>query len=239
MEFVRLGLGESLHDYVQTWELQREIHSEVVAGTRDDTVLLLEHSDVLTAGRRTNRADRPTDGTPVVDVDRGGKITWHGPGQLVVYPILRLAEPIDVLAYVHALEEAVMRLAAEYGVATRRVDGRSGVWVPGAPDRKLASIGVRVAKNVTMHGIAVNANPDLGSFSGFVPCGIPDVGVTSLSAETDSQVLPAMIADSLTGHLTAALSSLLAAAAEPRQPGRQQDHVDISVPQAIPVATSA
>lgn len=236
MEFVRLGLGESLQDYVQTWELQRQIHADVVAGARRDTVLLLEHSDVLTAGRRTNRADRPTDGTAVVDVDRGGKITWHGPGQLVVYPILKLADPIDVLAYVHALEEAVMRLAEDHGVTTARVEGRSGVWVPGIPDRKLAAIGVRVARQVTMHGIAINAAPDLTSFASFVPCGIPDAGVTSLSVETDSQVLPAAIADPLTQHLAATLDPLLAAS---RHSGRQIHHVGTPVPAPVSAATSA
>jgi lipoyl(octanoyl) transferase len=155
-----------------------------------DTLLLLEHPSVYTAGRRTEPHERPFDGTPVVDVDRGGKITWHGPGQLVGYPIVALPDPVDVVAYVRRLEEALIGVCAGFGLATGRVEGRSGVWVaadaPGQgfrPERKVAAIGVRVARGVTMHGFALNCDPDLGAFGAIVPCGIPDAGVTSLSAE--------------------------------------------------------
>lgn len=234
MEFVRLGLGHELRDYVDTWELQRKIHADVVAGIRPNTVLLLEHTDVLTAGRRTNLRDRPVDGTPVVDVDRGGKITWHGPGQLVIYPIVALAEPIDVVRYVRGLEEAVLGLAGELDVATIRVPERSGVWVAGTPNRKIAAIGVRVAKGVTMHGVAVNVNPALESFSNFTPCGIPDVGVTSLLAETGRALTPIDIADGMQAHLTRALEPLLA-----RDRERHEDHVSPTALHAQPTRSPA
>ncbi len=212
MEFIRLGLGERRCNYEQTWQLQQRLHAEVVAGSRGDTVLLLEHDDVITAGRRTNRADRPADGTNVIDVDRGGKLTWHGPGQLVVYPILRLAQPVDVIAYVRALEEAVIRLAHAHLLATTRIEGHRGVWVPGVPNRKLAAIGVRVAKGVTMHGIAINVRPDLQKFSSFVPCGIADAAVTSLNYETGTDATLVQIADELTDYLHQTLSPLRAQA---------------------------
>jgi lipoyl(octanoyl) transferase len=177
-------------DYLEVWQTQRELHAEVAAGHRPDTLILLEHSSVYTAGKRTEPHERPTDGTPVVDVDRGGKITWHGPGQLVGYPIIALPDPVDVVAYVRRLEEALIEVCAGFGLATGRVEGRSGVWVaadaPGSgsrPERKVAAIGVRVARGVTMHGFALNCDPDLGAFGAIVPCGIPDAGVTSLSAE--------------------------------------------------------
>lgn len=211
MEFVDLGVGRHLRDYTEIWDLQREVHTAVAAGERPDTALLVEHPSVYTAGRRTNRADRPQDGTPVVDVDRGGKITWHGPGQLVVYPIVRLAEPIDVVAYVRALEDALIGLCADHGLETIRVEGRTGVWLPGTPQRKIAAIGVRVARGVTMHGVAINANPDLTAFGAIVPCGIPDADVTSLSAETGRDVQPADVVDGASTHLVRALTPLLAA----------------------------
>jgi lipoyl(octanoyl) transferase len=176
--------------YEEAWAQQRELHAQRVAGEVPDTLLLLEHLSVYTAGRRTEPHERPFDGTPVVDVDRGGKITWHGPGQLVGYPIVALPDPVDVVAYVRRLEEALIEVCAGFGLSTGRVEGRSGVWVaadaPGQgfrPDRKVAAIGVRVARGVTMHGFALNCDPDLGAFSAIVPCGIPDAGVTSLSAE--------------------------------------------------------
>jgi lipoyl(octanoyl) transferase len=178
-------------DYEQAWALQRAVHARVVAGESPDTVLLLEHPPVYTAGRRTSRHERPVDGTPVVDVDRGGRITWHGPGQLVGYPIVRLAEPIDVVSYVRRLEEAIIGVCAAFGLATIRVDGRTGVWLPaggGRRERKIAAIGVRVARGVTMHGFALNADPDLAWFSRIVPCGIDDADVTSLSAELGRDV---------------------------------------------------
>jgi lipoyl(octanoyl) transferase len=175
-----------LLDYRDAWQRQRDLHEARVAGLGPDTVLLLEHPPVYTAGKRTAPDERPVDGTPVIDVDRGGKITWHGPGQLVGYPILRLAEPIDVVAYVRTLEQVLIDACAELGVATERVEGRSGVWRPAdgsRPARKVAAIGVRVARGVTLHGFALNVDPDLGWFDRIVPCGIRDAGVSSLSAE--------------------------------------------------------
>jgi lipoyl(octanoyl) transferase len=178
--------------YEEAWARQRALHADRVAGEGPDTLLLLEHPSVYTAGRRTEPHERPMDGTPVIDVDRGGKITWHGPGQLVGYPIVALPDPVDVVAHVRRLEEALIEVCAGFGLATGRVEGRSGVWVaadepgPGSrfrPERKVAAIGVRVARGVTMHGFALNCDPDLGAFGTIVPCGIPDAGVTSLSAE--------------------------------------------------------
>ena len=185
-------------EYREIWDLQRRLHDEVVAGERTDALVLVEHESVYTAGKRTASWDRPVDGTPVVDVDRGGKITWHGPGQLVGYPILRLAEPVDVVRYVRCLEQAIIDTCAALGVETQRVDGRSGVWLPtsdGRRERKICAIGVRVAKGVTMHGFALNCDPDLAEFNRIVPCGISDADVTSLSAElgrdvTIDEVLP-------------------------------------------------
>ncbi|WP_149202890.1 lipoyl(octanoyl) transferase LipB [Actinotalea subterranea] len=240
MDVVRLGLGEHLVEYTQAWALQREIHADVAEGTRPDTLVLVEHEDVYTAGRRTATWDRPLDGTPVVDVDRGGKITWHGPGQLVAYPIVRLAEPVDVVAYVRTLEQAVMDTCAAVGLTTTRVEGRSGVWLPAddatAPDaggprtsaparaprreRKVAAIGVRVARGVTMHGLALNCTPDLGAFGRIVPCGIADADVTSLSAELARDVTIAEVEPLLTGHLGSALAPLLAASHQGEVVGR-------------------
>ncbi|MCX5066497.1 lipoyl(octanoyl) transferase LipB [Micromonospora lupini] len=179
---VRAGLL----DYQAAWDEQRRLHESVVAGERGDTVLLLEHPSVYTAGKRTEPWDRPMDGTPVVDVDRGGKITWHGPGQLVGYPILRLPDPVDVVAYVRRTEELLIDVCAEFGLAAGRVEGRSGVWVPAddrGPARKVAAIGIRVARGVTLHGFSINCDCDLTYFDRIVPCGIRDAGVTSLTAE--------------------------------------------------------
>ncbi|MFB9359034.1 lipoyl(octanoyl) transferase LipB [Actinoplanes nipponensis] len=179
-------LRPGLVDYREAWETQRRLHDAVVAGTQPDTILLLEHPSVFTAGKRTEPMDRPLDGTPVVDVDRGGKITWHGPGQLVGYPIVKLPDPIDVVAYVRRVEQLLIDVCAEFGVATGRVEGRSGAWVRAderGPDRKIAAIGIRVARGVTQHGFAINGDCDLANFDRFVPCGIRDAGVTSLSAE--------------------------------------------------------
>lgn len=172
-------------DYRVAWQQQRDLADARVAGG-SDTLLLLEHPAVYTAGRRTEPHERPVDGTPVVDTDRGGKITWHGPGQLVGYPIIGLVEPLDVVNYVRRLEEALLKVCADLGVDAVRVPGRSGVWVPGTdgrPDRKLAAIGVRVSRATTMHGFALNCDCDLDAFGAIVPCGISDAGVTSLSAE--------------------------------------------------------
>ncbi|MGB3473758.1 MAG: lipoyl(octanoyl) transferase LipB [Mycobacterium sp.] len=172
-------------DYDTAWQLQREL-AEARAAGGPDTMLLLEHPPVYTAGRRTEPQERPMDGTPVVDTDRGGKVTWHGPGQLVGYPVIGLAEPLDVVNYVRRLEESLIEVCNTLGLNTVRVDGRSGVWLPpggGRPARKIAAIGVRVARATTLHGFALNCDCDLNAFSSIVPCGITDAGVTSLSAE--------------------------------------------------------
>jgi lipoyl(octanoyl) transferase len=192
--FERVGFGENRVEYEHAWAMQRDLHGRVVAGEAPDTVLLLEHPPVYTAGRRTHPADRPFDGTPVIDVDRGGRITWHGPGQIVGYPIVKLASPVDVVAYVRRLEEALIRVCDDLGVLAGRVEGRSGVWIAadeqpgGRRERKVGAIGVRVAQGVTMHGFALNCDPDLSWFSRIVPCGIPDADVTSLSAELSRDV---------------------------------------------------
>ena len=183
--------------YEWAWAEQRRVHESVVDGTARDTVLLLEHEPVYTAGRRTASWERPTDGSLVVDVDRGGRITWHGPGQLVGYPIVRLPEPFDVIAYVRRVEQVLIDVCAELGLATTRVDGRSGVWVLAddkGPDRKVAAIGVRVARGVTMHGFALNCDCDLAWYDRIVACGIEDASVTSLSAELGR---PVTVADAL------------------------------------------
>ncbi len=200
-------------DYENAWARQRELHEQRVAGIAPDTMLLLEHPSVYTAGRRTSVHERPQDGTPVVDVDRGGKITWHGPGQLVGYPIIALPDPVDVVAYVRRLEEALIEVCAGFGLATGRVEGRSGVWVaadaPGEgirPERKVAAIGVRVARGVTMHGFALNCDPDLAAFGAIVPCGIPDAGVTSLSAELGRDVSIADAIDPVEAAMVRVLS---------------------------------
>ena len=190
-----LGVERAWLDYEQVWQQQREIHADVVAGRRPDTIMLLEHSSIFTAGTRTQHGDLPVDGSKVVDVDRGGRITWHGPGQLVVYPIVRLAEPMNVVGFVRELESVIMAALADLGLVTERVEGRSGVWVQGT--RKVAAIGVRVAKGVTMHGLAVNADCDLSVYQRIVPCGIADAGVTSVSAELSRHVGTRTVADAL------------------------------------------
>ncbi|AFM17969.1 lipoate-protein ligase B [Mycolicibacterium chubuense NBB4] len=177
-------------DYQQAWDLQRELADARAAGG-PDTLLLLQHPPVYTAGRRTLPEERPVDGTPVVETDRGGKITWHGPGQLVGYPIIGLAEPLDVVNFVRRLEESLITVCAGLGLQTGRVEGRSGVWVPASEDRparKVAAIGIRVARSTTLHGFALNCDCDLGAFGSIVPCGIADAGVTSLTAELGRQV---------------------------------------------------
>lgn len=184
-------LGPDPQDYHATWELQRHMHAEVVAGERPDTLLLLEHSPVYTAGRRTEPADLPIGGTPVVDVDRGGRITWHGPGQLVGYPIIRLPEPLAVVDHVRRLEHLLMAACTDLGVGTIQVPGRSGVWVDAddrGPQRKIAAIGVRVSQGVTLHGFALNCDNSLAAFDAMVPCGISDAGVTTLTVERDAPV---------------------------------------------------
>ncbi|BCQ08694.1 octanoyltransferase [Mycobacterium heckeshornense] len=177
-------------DYLTAWQLQRDLADTRVAGGTD-TLLLLEHPSVYTAGRRTLPHERPVDGTPVIDTDRGGKITWHGPGQLVGYPIIGLAEPLDVINYVRRLEESLIKVCTDLGLTVDRVDGRSGVWVPARGGRgagKIAAIGVRVSRATTLHGFALNCDCDLSAFTKIVPCGITDAGVTSITAELGRRV---------------------------------------------------
>ncbi|MDN5892910.1 MAG: lipoyl(octanoyl) transferase LipB, partial [Nocardioides sp.] len=187
LEFRVAGLGENAVDYLSAWDLQRDVHAGVVAGD-PDTVLYLEHPPVFTAGKRTDPHERPLDpgGADVIDVDRGGKITFHGPGQLVGYPIVRLPGHVKVVDYVRRVEEALIRVCADFGVETARVPGRSGAWLradDNGPERKIGAIGLRVSKGVTMHGFALNCDVDLAWYDRFVPCGISDAGVTSLSGE--------------------------------------------------------
>ncbi|GGX16824.1 lipoyl(octanoyl) transferase LipB [Streptomyces noursei] len=249
LRFVHLGFGTDAVEYEAAWAEQRRVHSARFADEIPDTCLLLEHQAVYTAGRRTSDDERPLDGTPVVDVDRGGKITWHGPGQLVGYPIQKLPRPVDVVAHVRRLEDALIRVCAEFGVEGTRVEGRSGVWVLGDPvdqrpalgglqldfdpratdelfdprlngpeyapsnagqrgeDRKLAAIGIRVAKGVTMHGFALNVNPDTTSFDKIVPCGIRDAGVASLSGELGREVTIAEVLPVVEKHLRGVLEN--------------------------------
>jgi lipoyl(octanoyl) transferase len=206
----RLGFGSDAVDYQSAWDLQRTVHAGVVDGTRPDTVLLLEHASVYTAGRRTEPLERPFDGTPVIDVDRGGKITWHGPGQLVGYPIVRLPAPLDVVAHVRRIERMLIEVCTEFGVAATQVAGRSGVWVPAddrGPDRKVAAIGIRVTQGVTMHGFALNCDCDLGWFDRIVPCGIRDAEVTSLTRETGREVAVAEVLPVVERHLRLLLTA--------------------------------
>jgi len=199
-----VGFGDAAVEYLDGWNLQRELHAEVVAGRAPDTVLLLEHQSVYTAGRRTEPHERPFDGTPVVDVDRGGKITWHGPGQIVGYPILTLPTPVDVIAHVRRIETMLINVCADLGVTTDRVKGRSGVWVAAderGPERKVAAIGIRVAEGVTMHGFALNCDNDLAWFDRIVPCGIRDATVTTLSRELGRDVSVAEMLPIVEGHL--------------------------------------
>jgi lipoyl(octanoyl) transferase len=210
--FARAGFGPDAIGYQQAWDLQRELHERRVRGDIPDICLLLEHPPVYTAGKRTGELDRPVGdpGAPVIDVDRGGKITWHGPGQLVGYPIVRLGEPIDVINYVGAIEEALIRTCAEFGVRTQRVEGRSGVWLcgsGGSQDRKVGAIGIRVSRGVTMHGFALNCDCDLSWYDRIVPCGISDATVTTLSAESGRPVTVADAVEVVQRHLADVLGA--------------------------------
>ncbi|ONH28361.1 lipoate-protein ligase B [Pseudofrankia asymbiotica] len=205
MDVLRL----SVVPYVEAWDLQRDLAARRAAGDAPDTLILLEHPDVYTAGRRTEAWERPVDGTPVVDVDRGGKITWHGPGQLVGYPIVALPRPLDVVAYVRALEDAMIAVCGEFGVPTHRVEGRSGVWTLD-DERKLGAIGIRVRKGVTYHGVALNCCPDLGAFGRIVPCGITDASAGSLTGELGRTVTVAEVRPVVERHLLHHLGHFLA-----------------------------
>lgn len=201
-EFLNAGLAPDFVDYEAGWDLQRKIHSEVVSGERPDTVILLEHTPVYTAGKRTEDSERPQDGTPVIDVDRGGKITWHGPGQLIGYPIMALPRPIDVVGYVRWLEQVLIDSIAEFGLYTERVDGRSGVWAPlDGTHVKVAAIGIRVAEHTTMHGFALNCNNSLEPYETIIACGIRDATVSTLSQLLGREITPAMAAEVVQRHL--------------------------------------
>jgi lipoyl(octanoyl) transferase len=209
--FQLAGTGAHALDYREAWELQREVHAEVVAGTRDGTVLLLEHPPVYTAGKRTEPHERPLDpgGAAVIDVDRGGKITFHGPGQLVGYPIVRLPDHVKVVDYVRRVEESLIAVCAEFDVATARVPGRSGVWLRAddrGPERKIAALGIRVSRGVTMHGFSLNCDVDLGWYDRFVPCGIDDAGVTTLSREVGRHIGVDDVLPAVRRHLTTYLA---------------------------------
>ena len=200
-----------LVDYQKAWDLQRTIHEEVASGSRPNTLLLLEHPSVYTAGRRTDVSERPTDGTPVIDVDRGGRITWHGPGQLVGYPIVKLQKPTELVGFVREIEAGLIQVCADLGITAARVDGRSGVWIQDAQvDRKIAAIGIRVAKGVTMHGFALNVNPDLAAFRQIVPCGIADADVTSLEIELARSITIDEVAPLVERHVFESLKKVSA-----------------------------
>ena len=198
-------------EYQEAWDFQRTIHEEVASGSRPNTLLLLEHPSVYTAGRRTEDAERPANGTPVIDVDRGGRITWHGPGQLVGYPIVKLQKPTELVGFVREIEAALIRVCNDLGVATVRIDGRSGVWIQDERgDRKIAAIGVRVAKGVTMHGFALNVNPDLAAFGQIVPCGIADADVTSLEIELGRSITIEEVVPLIERHILDSLKKVSA-----------------------------
>ena len=211
MRFEHLGFAPHYVDYLRAWDHQRKVHAQVVSGQLPDTVLLLEHEAVYTAGKRTEAHERPLDGTPVIDVDRGGKITWHGPGQLVGYPIVALPIPVDVVGHVRRLEDMMMGVCRDLGVESTRVEGRSGVWIGaggGRPERKIGAIGIRVSHDVTMHGFALNCDCDLRWADKVIPCGIADAGVTSLSLELGRDVTVAEVLPLATRHLERVLDAV-------------------------------
>lgn len=202
---------QGLVEYQKAWDAQRRIHEEVASGDRPNTLLLLEHPSVYTAGRRTDEAERPADGTPVIDVDRGGRITWHGPGQLVGYPIVKLQKPTELVGFVREIESALINVCANLGISAVRVDGRSGVWICDEKgDRKIAAIGIRVAKGVTMHGFALNVNPNLEAFGQIVPCGISDADVTSLQLELGRPITVDEVAPLVERHIFESLKKVSA-----------------------------
>ncbi len=198
IEFERVGLGSKFVPYMEAWDYQIQLHEAVLEDIESPRVLFLEHEAVYTAGKRTEPEDLPLDGTPVVDVDRGGKLTWHGPGQLVGYPIVKLRKKSAIRLYVETIEEALINVVSELGIPTAQIKGRSGVWVPGKDgeqDRKIAAIGLRISQGVTMHGFALNCSNELTSYDQIIPCGITDAGVTTISAELGRTVTPEDIVD--------------------------------------------
>jgi len=204
LEFKQLGLAPDFVDYTRGWDIQRELHEKVLAGTAPSTVLLLEHAAVYTAGKRTEDHERPFDGTPVVAVDRGGKLTWHGPAQLIGYPIIKLKNKAGIRDYVERLEAVIIAVLADYGIAAVRIKGRAGVWIEQdekGPDRKIAAIGIRVHEGVTMHGFAINCNNDLAPYGQIIACGISDAGVTTITQELGRDVTPADLVSRITEEL--------------------------------------
>jgi lipoyl(octanoyl) transferase len=204
LEFSQLGLAPEFVEYSRGWDIQRELHANVVAGKSPSTVLLLEHAPVYTAGKRTEDHERPFDGTPVVAVDRGGKLTWHGPGQLVGYPIIKLKNPAGIRDYVERLEAVIIAVLSDYGIPAQRIKGRAGVWISAdakGPDRKIAAIGIRVHEGVTMHGFSINCNNDLAPYAQIIACGITDAGVTTIAGETGRDVAPADLVSRITEEL--------------------------------------
>ena len=211
LHFERVGFAPNFVDYRSCLQLQQEVHDQIVAGERGNTVMLLEHNPVYTAGRRTEKHEYPWDGTEVVPIGRGGKLTYHGPGMLVGYPIMRLPVPLDVVKVVRVLEEIIIAVVKDFGVEATTVEGRSGAWVPSderGPDRKISAIGVQVSKRVTMHGFALNCSNDLRPFGKIIPCGITDAGVTSISQETGNQINPADVVERMEQELAARESDL-------------------------------
>jgi len=207
LALTRLGLV----DYEQAWHMQRTVHSEVAEGICPNTLLLLEHPSVYTAGRRTLDSEKPADGSPVIEVDRGGKITWHGPGQLVGYPIVKLAQPHELVGFVREMERALINICEEFGIKAACVSGRSGVWIlDGQGDRKIAAIGIRVAKGVTMHGFALNVSPDLNAFAQIIPCGILDADVTSMQKELGRSITIDEVAPIVERHIAKSLQRVSA-----------------------------
>jgi lipoyl(octanoyl) transferase len=198
-------------EYEEALVLQRKVHSDVVQSIAPSTLILLEHPSVYTAGKRTTDSEKPTDGTPVIDVDRGGKITWHGPGQLVGYPIVKLAKPTELVGFVREIEAGLIKVCAEFGINTQRVDGRSGVWIRDEKgDRKIAAIGIRVAQGVSMHGFALNVNPELGAFNRIIPCGIDDAAVTSMAQELSREITVDEVMQVVEKYLTETLMKVSA-----------------------------
>ena len=200
-------IQSGLMDYEKSWQMQRDIHLEVAEGSRANTLILIEHPSVYTAGRRTDILERPQDGTPVIDVDRGGRITWHGPGQIVGYPIVRLEKRNEVVGFVRNLEEALIATLAEFGINGISIAGKTGVWIKDEKgERKISAIGVRVAKGVTMHGFALNVSPDLSKFNAIIPCGMPEAETTSMEKELNRTISIAEVTPVLEKHMVLALA---------------------------------
>jgi len=200
-------LHSGLLDYEKSWQMQREIHEEVAEGSKSNTLILIEHPSVYTAGRRTDVLERPKDGTPVIDVDRGGRITWHGPGQIVGYPIVRLEKRNEVVGFVRNLEEGLIATLAEFGITGISIAGKTGVWIKDEKsERKISAIGVRVAKGVTMHGFALNVCPDLSKFNSIIPCGMPEAETTSMEKELNRTISIAEVTPVLERHMVSALA---------------------------------